>query len=135
FNGDGVPDECGVALSFCAGDGTGTTPCPCGNTGGPGRGCANSTASGGALLSAAGSASVSAGDLVLVGSGAQPGQPGLYFQGNNAINGGNGIVNGDGLRCAGGGLRRIQIVSAGGAASANPGGSQTTVNIAAQGLA
>ena len=135
FNGDGVPDECGVAISYCAGDGTGTTPCPCGNTGGPGRGCANSTASGGGLLAATGSASVSAGDLVLVGSGSQPGQPGLYFQGNNAINGGNGIQNGDGLRCAGGSIRRIQVVAAGGLASPNPGGSQTTVNIAAQGFA
>src|SRR5690606_18679843 len=72
-----------------------------------------------------------AANLVLVGSGAQPGQPGLYFQGNNAINGGNGIQNGDGLRCAGGSIRRLQVRVAGGAASPNPGGSETTINIAA----
>ena len=121
-----------VGVAFCFGDGTGNA-CPCGNSGTAGRGCANSTASGGALLEVTGSASVLAGDLVLVGTGAQPGQPGLYFQGNNAINGGNGIQNGDGLRCAGGNIRRLQIRVAGGAASANPGGSSTTVNIAVAG--
>ena len=132
-NGIQLEPNGGVGTPFCFGDGTGTTLCPCGNTGAAGRGCANSTASGGALLEATGSASVGAGDLVLVGSGAQPGQPGLYFQGNNAINGGNGIQNGDGLRCAGGSIRRLQVRTAGGAASANPGGSETTVNIAAVG--
>jgi hypothetical protein len=121
-----------VTTPYCFGDGSGTA-CPCGNVGLPGRGCANSHG-GGAVLSAIGSASVSAGDLVLVGQFAQPGQPGLYFQGNNATSGGNGFQNGDGLRCAGGGIRRLQIVTAGGAASANPGGSQTSINIAASGL-
>ena len=35
--------------------------------------------------------------------------PGLFFQGNNAINGGDGITFGDGLRCAGGGVIRLQV--------------------------
>jgi hypothetical protein len=33
----------------------------------------------------------------------------LFFQGNNAINGGNGITFGDGLRCCGGGVKRLQV--------------------------
>ena len=119
----------GVATPYCFGDGSGT-PCPCGNTGGPGRGCDNNTGSTGALLSSTGSNSVAAGDLVLVGEGAQPNQPGLYFQGNNAIAGGLGITNGDGLRCAGGNVRRIQVRLANAS-----GASATTVNVAAQGLA
>jgi hypothetical protein len=118
----------GPGTAYCFGDGSGT-PCPCGNPGSPGRGCANSTASGGALLEGAGSSSVGAANLVLVGSGAQPNQPGLFFQGNNATSGGSGFHNGDGLRCAGGGIRRLQIVTA------NPvGSSMTTVDIAALGL-
>jgi hypothetical protein len=35
--------------------------------------------------------------------------PGLYFQGNNAINGGNGNPFGDGLRCAGGAVIRLEV--------------------------
>jgi hypothetical protein len=117
-----------LTVPYCFGDGTGTG-CPCGNTGASGRGCGNGTPSGGGLLASSGSISVSAADLVLLGSGLQPNQPGLYFQGNNATNGGNGFVNGDGLRCAGGGIRRLQIVAA------NPAGaSGTSVNIALQGL-
>ena len=85
--------------TFCSGDGS-STACPCGNTGGAGEGCANGTGSG-ARLSASGTASVSAADLVLSAENLIPSQPGLYFQGNNAVNSGNGNPFGDGLRCAG----------------------------------
>ena len=47
---------------------------------------------------------------MLAASGALPGQPGLFFQGSNFINGGNGVVFGDGLRCCGSGVVRLQIV-------------------------
>ena len=40
--------------SFCFGDGTLATACPCGNVGLAGRGCQNSASTGGALLSASG---------------------------------------------------------------------------------
>ena len=93
-------------FGFCFGDGTGTA-CPCGNAGGNGEGCANDTGSGG-LLSATGSASIGNDDLVLTATNLTPG-PGLYFQGNNAINGGNGNAFGDGLRCAGGGVIRLEV--------------------------
>jgi hypothetical protein len=114
------------STSFCHGDGTGTA-CPCGNTGGSGEGCANGGGSGGVLV-ASGSSSVTAADFALNGSGLIPSQPGLYFQGNNAINAGSGIQFGDGLRCAGGGVIRLQVRFAGGA-----GASSTTANLVVTG--
>ena len=90
--------------------------------------CANSTGAG-AVLSAGGSNSVGAGNLVLAGSNLEPGQPGLYFQGNNAVNGGLGTTFGDGLRCAGGSVIRLQVRTSDAA-----GTSSTTANVAAVGL-
>jgi hypothetical protein len=106
--------------SFCWGDGS-ATACPCGNGGGAGEGCANSTGSG-AVLAAAGSASVAADDLTFAASSLPAGQPVLLFSGLNAVNGGAGTVFGDGLRCAGGSVVRLGVQSAtGGAAAWGPG--------------
>ena len=112
--------------SFCVGDGV-STPCPCGNPSTNGGGCANGTGDGG-VLSGSGAASVSLDSLVLSSTGLVSGQPGLYFQGNNAINGGLGNPFGDGLRCAGGGVIRLQVgfADAGGA-------SATTANLVLKG--
>jgi hypothetical protein len=116
----------GAWNKYCFGDGSGT-PCPCGNTGGIGEGCRHSNGSG-AILGASGSASVSAGDLVLEGSSLVVLQPGLYFQAENQIDSGNGLAFGDGLRCAGGSLIRLQV------RGADPSGnSATTIDIAAKG--
>ncbi|MCH2107238.1 MAG: hypothetical protein MK291_11425, partial [Planctomycetes bacterium] len=112
--------------TFCFGDGSATL-CPCGNSGSVGVGCANGSGLGGRLLST-GSASVSAGDLVLEGSQLIGSQPGLYFQGNNAVNSGAGNQFGDGLRCAGGGVIRLQVRFA-----SSGGTSATTINIPAAG--
>ena len=113
---------------YCSGDGFGTA-CPCGNNGFSDEGCANGTGTGGRLR-ATGTASVTAADLTLVGSQLIPSQPGLYFQGNNAINGGNGNSFGDGLRCAGGSVVRLQVRF-----SDITGGSATSIDIAAAGSA
>jgi len=118
----------GCGTSFCFGN-QGT--CPCGNendgTGGD-AGCANGASSGGGTLSTSGSCSILGADLVLTGSGLVPSQPGLYFQGNNAINGGGGNPFGDGLRCAGGGVIRLQV------AFADAGGSSaTTIDVGSKG--
>ena len=81
---------------FCtSGDSIG---CPCGNPGGADEGCANGTGLG-ALLSGTGIASAGASTLVLSGDQLIPNQPGLYFQGNNQVAGGQGI-NFDGLTLA-----------------------------------
>ena len=118
----GVPAP--TVTTYCFGDGSGT-PCPCGNTGGPGEGCANSTGSG-ATLSVSGSSSISADDLVLSTTGLPVG-PGLYFQGQNAINSGDGIVFGDGLRCAGMDVTRLQV------RWSNGGEAETSISIATKG--
>jgi len=116
----------GVGASYCFGDGSGAA-CPCSNSGGAGRGCANSSGQG-AVLSAIGSASISADDLALRGAHMSPNQPGLYFQGNNATGGGSGSPFGDGLRCAGGAVIRMQVRFS----DAN-GSSLTTIGLAAKG--
>lgn len=98
----------GWITSFCFGDGTGTS-CPCGNPGSAGQGCANS-AGHGAALAATGSPSILAADLGLFAYGVIPGQAGLFFQGSNAVAGGDGFAFGDGLRCAGGAVTRLEVV-------------------------
>ena len=94
-----------VGTAFCFGD---AASCPCGNAGSTESGCANGS-SVGAVITSSGSASISADDLVLTGTGLIGNQPGLYFQGNNAVGGGLGVQFGDGLRCAGGGVIRLQV--------------------------
>ncbi|MCB9915972.1 MAG: hypothetical protein H6828_12655 [Planctomycetes bacterium] len=116
-----VEYEAGSGIYYCFGDGT-ATACPCGNPGGSGEGCANSSGAG-AKLTIAGSVSASADDLVMNGAQLLPGQPGLLFSGLNAVNGGNGVVFGDGLRCAGGTVLRlgVRVPNAGGTATWGPG--------------
>ena len=110
-------DDPPVYPALCFGDGSGTL-CPCSNTGGAGRGCANSVGAG-AVLSGAGTASVASDSLVLSIDHGTSSQPVLFFQGMNFINSGNGNPFGDGLRCCGGGVRRleVQFMDASGAAS------------------
>jgi len=115
------------AGSYCWCDGSGASS-PCGNFGEMGRGCANSHSSAGAVLQASGVPSVSGGTLTLTGSDVPPSQPGLFFQGVNPVNGGDGIIFGDGLRCAGGALKRLQV-----RVFDSTGFAATTVDIAAKG--
>jgi hypothetical protein len=102
-----------LGRTFCFGDGAGAA-CPCGNendgTRDSGRaGCANGSSSGGVALGAAGSASISTGQLALYAEGLGPNLPCLFFQGDNSVNGGNGTPFGGGLRCAGGGVKRLVV--------------------------
>lgn len=98
----------GPGTPVCFGDGTGTA-CPCLNNGGPGAGCANGTGGGG-VLSASGNASVSNDTMSLTADGVINNN-GLFFQGNNTIGGGAGTAFGDGIRCCGGSVVRIQVVN------------------------
>jgi hypothetical protein len=113
--------DTGSSTPYCFGDGSGGV-CPCGNTGGAGEGCANSTGAG-ATADSGGSPSVSADDLTFSGDNLLASQPALLFSGENSINGGNGIAFGDGLRCAGTNVVRlgVQIPDGAGAASWGPG--------------
>jgi len=107
-NTNGIPDECEYSVTpFCRGDGT-ASPCPCGNTGAAGNGCAHSLNQSGANLSASGVPSVSADTFRLIGTG-MPNESALYFQGTSQQNNGLGTPFGDGLRCAGGTITRLAI--------------------------
>ena len=90
----------------CFGDGSGAS-CPCGNTGGPGQGCRNGLGVG-AILTASGQAGVT-NDTFALTAGLVPAQPGLFFQGNSLINGGIGAPFGDGLRCCGVSIVRLEV--------------------------
>lgn len=96
-----------LGTAYCFGDGSGTV-CPCGNPAGADEGCANSTGIGATAL-ADGSTSVGADDVTFGGHNLLPGQPALLFSGNNAVNGGNGVIFGDGLRCAGSSVKRLGV--------------------------
>jgi hypothetical protein len=100
---DGPPP----GTAFCFGDGSGAA-CPCGNTGGPGEGCANSTGAG-ATLVAHGTTSVAANDLWFTSAQAPANSASLLYQGDSMILSGNGVPFMDGLRCAGSNVRRLQI--------------------------
>jgi probable HAF family extracellular repeat protein len=92
-----------VGTAYCFGDGTGT-PCPCGNSGAAGHGCANSTDSSGAVLTSTGVASVSDDTLKLLGSHMRASNC-LYFQGT--LQSSHPAYSG--LVCAGGSLVRLGL--------------------------
>lgn len=94
-----------AGVPYCFGN---SGNCPCGNNSGPGEGCVNSTGQGARLITA-GSSSVAGNNLTLNGTSLRPGQPALAFSANNAVNGGLGTTFGDGLRCAGGAIRRLGV--------------------------
>ncbi len=116
----------GAGTAFCFGDGS-AIQCPCANNSaaGSGAGCQNGSGTGAQIL-ANGAASLGNDTLMLFASGATPNQPGLYFQGDNAIAGGSGVTFGDGLRCTGGGVVRLQV-----AVADSNGDSATTIAIGA----
>jgi len=96
-------------VPYCFGDGSGT-PCPCSNDNDGSlseAGCANGQYASGARLTASGVASLSADTLVLHGENTENSQSGLYFQANNDLS--PGSLWGDGLRCAGGSLKRLGV--------------------------
>jgi len=92
--------------SYCAADGSLATPCPCGNFGQLGRGCADSdTFSIGALQTETGSASPDT--VVLIASDVLPSVSCVFLQGDAQDLA--GIVFGDGVRCASGNLLRLAV--------------------------
>jgi len=99
---------------FCAGDGTlvdHSTPCPCGNIGAAGRGCAHSASSAGASLTAFGGPDTD--DVGLDATGMPATAFALFLQHDARAD----AVFHDGVICAGGALIRLRgRSSAGGAA-------------------
>jgi hypothetical protein len=103
-----------TGTAFCFGDGSGTA-CPCGNAGAAGHGCANGSFGTGSQLSGSGNPSVGSDTVVLQATSAPANLTGLFFQGDVQTNGGMGAVFGDGLRCAGQGVIRLQVKPSDGA--------------------
>jgi hypothetical protein len=100
---------CGnVGQSVCLGDGTGAA-CPCANYGLPGHGCRNSATIRGAELTASGSASVAFDTLALTSEFEPHNVTSVFLQGNQLI---APVFFGDGLRCAGGALKRLYVLNA-----------------------
>ncbi|MBI5362743.1 MAG: hypothetical protein HZA53_06160 [Planctomycetes bacterium] len=94
---------------FCAGDGLDanvTTPCPCGNVGASGRGCANSANAAGAVLSSSGTTNPDT--AVLLAQGMPASASAIFLQGDAVID----AVFGDGVRCTGGTLVRLRTKTA-----------------------
>ena len=110
----------GAANYFCFGDAS-VAICPCSNFGNPGRGCENSSTTGGALLTASGSASLASDSLRFDTVAELPTTLSILIQGTSSI---QPTAFGDGLRCAGGNLKRLYALNAsGGAISVPPSGS------------
>ena len=98
-----------IGQTICLPGQNGVIACPCGNapTNG-GAGCNNSTPTGGGLLQASsttGIASVSNDQVTLTATFVRPNATSLFLQGNGLI--AAGAVFGDGVRCAGGQLLRL----------------------------
>ena len=115
--GSYATDIQGSFESYCAGDGS-LGPCPCGNTGAPGRGCDNSASTGGAKLAASGT--VNPDSVVLTSSGELPSALSIFLQGNVDL-APSAVPFGDGLRCVGGSLKRLYVKNASGGAVSAPG--------------
>ena len=104
----------GEATSFtihCDPGAGGVAACPCSNPpAGASRGCNNSSATGGASLTASGVAHLSADSLVLTTSGEKPTALSLVLQGTVYL--GAGTPYGQGVRCVGGSLKRLYAKNA-----------------------
>jgi Tol biopolymer transport system component len=103
---------------MCEPGAAGVMACPCMNPpSGPGRGCDNSSATGGAILSASGVSYLSMDSLVFTTSGEKPTALSIFSQGSATTT--PGFTFGQGVRCATTNLKRLYTkVAAGGSASA-----------------
>jgi hypothetical protein len=110
IRGQLVP-QASTGTSFCDPGVNGVIPCPCGNPPiGPGHGCDNSSATGGAVLKAQGNASLAADTLVFTTTGEKPTATSIVLQGN-AVSA-TGAVFGQGVRCVAGSLKRLYVKNA-----------------------
>jgi Tol biopolymer transport system component len=94
--------------SVCDPGALGVVPCPCSNPpSGAGHGCNNSSATGGAVLTASGLAYLSMDDLVFTTHGETPSVPSILLQGHGLDWPGRAF--GAGVLCVGGTLERLYL--------------------------
>lgn len=113
-----------TGVGFCHGDGT-LIPCPCGNNGANGNGCANSAFAAGGALTGIGQASV-AGDSVQLQATNMTGATCVFFQGASTI---PPIVVDDGIGCVGGPVIRLGTKPVVANSSAYPTGADVIISI------
>jgi hypothetical protein len=100
--------------------------CPCANDGVAGHGCQNSASTGGARLYGSGQASLADDTVHLFASGEMPSALTIFLQGDIAI---PPTPFGDGLRCAGGALKRLYTGNASAGAISRPGSGDPSVSV------
>lgn len=118
-----IPRLGDLVVPVCFGDGT-QGPCPCGNTGRTGRGCENSSSTGGARLAGSGQVRLSADTLILTVSGERDAASSLFWQGAQA----EARVFGDGVGCMRGPLVRLYSHAAAGGVASAPQGTDLSVS-------
>jgi hypothetical protein len=103
---------------FCEPGVAGVIACPCSNApSGPGRGCDNSAGTGGATLSASGTAYLATDDLVFTTSDEMATATSIVLQAN--VENAGGAAFGQGVRCVAGSLKRLYVkVASGGSITA-----------------
>jgi len=114
-------------VSYCDPGTGGVIACPCGNAPtGAGLGCNNSANTGGAQLSATGTASLAADSVVFATLGEKPTATSILLQGtaSNAA----GLAFGQGVRCVAGSLKRLYVHNAVGGSITAPTGSDLSVS-------
>jgi probable HAF family extracellular repeat protein len=97
-----------TGTSFCSGDGSLATACPCANSGTIGRGCENSAYTGGSHLYASGTTAPD--KLVFTATDERPGVLSIFLQGDASDAAGTAF--GDGVRCVSGNLKRLYAKNA-----------------------
>jgi len=113
--------------SYCSPGLAGVLACPCANpASGAGKGCDNSSTTGGASLSATGSASLLADTLVFTTAGEKPTATSIVLQGTATS--ATGVVFGQGIRCVAGSLKRLYVKNASGGSITAPAGADPTVS-------
>ena len=114
-----VRDRHYTAMESLCDPGSGSViACPCANPpSGSGRGCENSASTGGAILAASGVAYLSQDTLVFTTSAERPTATSIVLQGNALL--ASGVVHGQGVRCAGGTIKRMYTkIASGGSITA-----------------
>lgn len=120
--------------TFCYPGQDGVRVCPCSNPpSSVGRGCDNSAATGGAILSETGAASIANDSVVFHTTGERPTALSVVWQGNALVSA--GAVFGQGVRCAGGALKRLYTKNASSGAVTAPSGNEPSVSARSAALA
>jgi Tol biopolymer transport system component len=130
-----VRERVGFGMTIlCSPGGAGTIGCPCSNPpSGAGRGCDNSSATGGASISSTGVNSLAAPSLVFTTAGERPTATSILLQGSAGLPA--GIAFGQGVRCSDGPFKRLYIKTAVAGSITAPDGGAGDLDIPARSMA